>query len=322
MTRRVAWMIAVVSLTTVLAGQQSPAPPADLPDVTFTVEVNYVEVDAAVSDASGGAVKNLRADDFELLEDGKPQKISSFSFVDVPVERRERPLFAAQPIEPDVFGNGGTEGRLYLIVLDDLHTAATRTARVRQVARDFVEHHFGANDYAAVAFTGGRESDGQYFTSNPRLLLAAIDRFIGQKLQSPTLAKMDLLQSLPQDQFVRAQNARAAGRGNRSPTTGEVIDPNLQQAPIDDPFADERSSRARRTMSRLRELTEAMGSVRGRRKAMLFIGEGAEYDIDETGKIVRPATIAASLALGTGRRMPMTPSRAAAAAIGSTPRAG
>ena len=281
MTRRVAWMIAVVSLTTVLAGQQSPAPPADLPDVTFTVEVNYVEVDAAVSDASGGAVKNLRADDFELLEDGKPQKISSFSFVDVPVERRERPLFAAQPIEPDVFGNGGTEGRLYLIVLDDLHTAATRTARVRQVARDFVEHHFGANDYAAVAFTGGRESDGQYFTSNPRLLLAAIDRFIGQKLQSPTLAKMDLLQSLPQDQFVRAQNARAAGRGNRSPATGEVIDPNLQQAPIDDPFADERSSRARRTMSRLRELTEAMGSVRGRRKAMLFIGEGAEYDIDD-----------------------------------------
>ena len=125
MTRRVAWMIAVVSLTTVLAGQQSPAPPADLPDVTFTVEVNYVEVDAAVSDASGGAVKNLRADDFELLEDGKPQKISSFSFVDVPVERRERPLFAAQPIEPDVFGNGGTEGffvasGLYLTVGQDL----------------------------------------------------------------------------------------------------------------------------------------------------------------------------------------------------------
>src|SRR4051812_42367098 len=149
MTRRLASMIAVVTLTTGLAGQQAPAPSADLPDVTFTVEVNYVEVDAAVSDVRGAAVKDLRADDFELLEDGKPQKISSFSFVDVPVERRERPLFAAQPIEPDVFGNGGTEGRLYLIVLDDLHTAATRTARVRQVARDFVEHYFGANDYAA-----------------------------------------------------------------------------------------------------------------------------------------------------------------------------
>ena len=42
---------------------------------------------------------------------------------------------------------------------------------------------------------------------------------------------------------------------------------------------------------------------------------------DETGKIVKPATIAASLAFDTGSRMPDTPSRMAAAAIGSPPRA-
>ena len=127
MTRRVAPLCAVVSLATALSAQQPSVPP--LPDVTFTVAVNYVEVDAVVTDARGVTVKDLRADEFQLLEDGKPQTISAFSFVDVPLERQSHPLFASAPIDPDVFTNTATEGRLYLIVLDDLHTAASRTAR-------------------------------------------------------------------------------------------------------------------------------------------------------------------------------------------------
>jgi VWFA-related protein len=282
MTRRVALACAVVILTTALMAQQASAPgPVTPPDVTFKVEVNYVEVDAVATDARGAIVKDLRPEEFELIEDGKRQQISSLAFVDVPVERPERPLFSDRPIEPDVFTNGGAEGRLYLIVLDDLHTASTRTGRVRRVAREFIEHHFGANDYAAVAFTGGRESDGQYFTSNPRLLLAAIDKFVGQKLQSPTLAKMDVMQRAPQDPLQRVPDPRVTGRGNRTPVTVDIPDPNLQPVAAADPFADERNHRARQMATRLRELTEAMGSVRGRRKAMLFIGEGTDYDIDD-----------------------------------------
>ena len=37
-----------------------------------------------------------------MLEDGKPQTITTFTFVDIPIERADRPLFAATPIEPDV----------------------------------------------------------------------------------------------------------------------------------------------------------------------------------------------------------------------------
>ena len=40
--------------------------------------------------------------DFEVLEDGKPQKVAVFSLVNIPVERQPRPLFASKPIEPDV----------------------------------------------------------------------------------------------------------------------------------------------------------------------------------------------------------------------------
>ena len=52
-----------------------------MPDVTYTVDVNYVEVDAVVTDDAGRAVTGLTAGDFELYEDGKRQDISTVSFV-------------------------------------------------------------------------------------------------------------------------------------------------------------------------------------------------------------------------------------------------
>ena len=144
MTQRLTVAILVAALAGVLAAaslrassapasqaQAAPQAPVDQPPVTFRVEVNYVEVDAFVTDAAGNAVTNLTDGDFEVFEDGKPQKVSSFSLVNIPIERAERPLFAGQPIEPDVQTNEHLEGRIYLIVLDDVHTDFTRTPRVK-----------------------------------------------------------------------------------------------------------------------------------------------------------------------------------------------
>ena len=74
----------------------SPAAPQPTgqPPVTFRAEVNYVEVDARVVDQKGAFVPGLTASDFEVLEDGKPQEVTVFSVVNLPVERTPRPLFA------------------------------------------------------------------------------------------------------------------------------------------------------------------------------------------------------------------------------------
>jgi len=240
---------------------QQPAPPSNQapanqgqPPVTFRVEVNYVEVDALVTDAQGNVVSDLTANDFELLEDGKPRKISTFSLVNLPVERAQRPLFASAPVEADVQTNEGGEGRIYLIVLDDQHTDPTRAPRVKAAARRFIEQNFGINDLAAVVYTGGRSTDSQDFTNNPRLLLAAIDKFSGRKLRSATLERLE--------------NVRT------NPDTGSV-------GPGSDPSEIERAFRARQVMSSVRRLAEFMAGVRGRRKAMLFISEGVDYDINQ-----------------------------------------
>ena len=161
MTQRltVALLVAALCAGALAAAAAGAAPQrqADQPPVTFRVEVNYVEVDAFVTDAQGNLVTDLTPSDFEVLEDGKPQKVTAFSLVNIPIERAERPLFAGKPIEPDVQTNEHVEGRIYLIVLDDLHTDFTRTPRVKAAARRFIEQNFGTNDLAAVVFTGRGE---------------------------------------------------------------------------------------------------------------------------------------------------------------------
>src|SRR5687768_10202399 len=177
---------------TLLAQGQGQPPAPQQPPLTFRAEVNYVEVDARVLDQQGKFITGLKPEDFEVLEDGKPQKVTAFSLVNIPLERVERPLFASRPVEPDVRNNlQGADGRIYLIVLDDLHTQALRSQRTKQAARMFIERYVGANDLAAVIHSGGRTDANQDFTNSQRLLLQAVDKFMGRKLRSSTMNKID-----------------------------------------------------------------------------------------------------------------------------------
>jgi hypothetical protein len=134
------------------------------------------------------------------------------------------------------------------MVLDDLHTAATRNGRVHQIARTFLEQHFGVNDYAAVVYTGGRDADGQDFTNDGQLLLAAIDRFAGQKLQSATAAKMRVLQAAPDPRSFAANATAERGALRPVPRPNDSKDPNMVGVLPNDRLAYERSTRARLVM--------------------------------------------------------------------------
>jgi VWFA-related protein len=269
----VAVLLALLGAATLAAQQTpqaapppSPQAPTDPPPPTFRVEVNYVEVDAVVTDAQGNAVTDLTLDDFEVREDGRPQKITAFSTINIPIERADRPLFGSAPIEPDVRTNSGTEGRIYMIVLDDLHTTFTTTPRVKAALRNFIEEDFGTNDLAAVVFTSGGQA-GTEFTNSRRQLLAAIDRFSGRNLQPEALAIAEALGNRPPDEF--RSGARGSGAANPSDLSGIP----------GDPFEQERAYNARTTLTQIRKLAEFMEGIRGRRKTLLLISEGISYDI-------------------------------------------
>ena len=124
--------------------------------MTFRAEIEYVEVDAVVTDERGNLVKGLTRDDFDVYEDGKLQKVSFFSQVVIPVERLDRFVSESRPIVPDVRSNARPfEGRIYVLMLDNYHTAALRSALVKKAAHEFVDKYLGANDVAAVIHTSG-----------------------------------------------------------------------------------------------------------------------------------------------------------------------
>ena len=149
MTSRIATTLTVVACCAhVLIGQQRPEPAQP----TFRVQVDAVEIDASVTDARGNVVTDLTIDDFEILENGRPQTITSFGLVNLPRTRAERPLFAPKAIEPDVQSNNQGEGRLYVIALDQV--TGEQILRTRRFVRRFLEQYFAPNDLGAVVFLG------------------------------------------------------------------------------------------------------------------------------------------------------------------------
>jgi VWFA-related protein len=236
------------------------------PRVTFRVESNYIEVDAVVTDDKGNIVRNLTKDDFQVLEDGHPQKVDTFTFVDIPVEHADRPLYRATPVEPDVVSNAQPmEGRVYLLVLDAYHVEAGLTAQTRKMAKQFLDQNFGANDLGAVVLIGNAKAS-QEFTHSRRLLENAVDKFIGQKVPSAAI-------SILQD--------------TRAKTVSGV--PN--ELPVGDQNEPARAANAREMLSAVGRLAQYMAGVRGRRKALLLFNEGLEFNTNDViGPDLRTAT--------------------------------
>ncbi len=265
MVRRVVLGASLAALiVTGLVAQDAPPPQQPAPDqpaVTFKVEVNYVEVDAAVFDRQKQPVLGLKRDDFEVYEDGVLQDVSAFTQVNIPIEKPEPvPLQAKAVIEPDVVTNAKPfDGRLYLIILDDKQTQAFRAPLVKRAAEQFVTRYMAANDLAAVLSTSGQTASTQEFTSNKRLLLRAIDKFMGIKIRSETEERLD--------EYQRQQGI--PGNSSRK---------------IDDPLDMQRGYDARISLETVAKISDWVGSIRGRRKAIVYFSEGIDYDIYDFNK--------------------------------------
>src|SRR5688572_2328731 len=136
--RVTATLVALVLAALTGGAQQQPQPtPLDTP--VFRSTVDAVELDAFVVDAAGNPVTDLTVDDFEILEDGRPQPITTFAAIDIPIEPVDAP--AADALVSDVRSNQRPEGRIYLFAVDEISPSLVAYLRLR--LRQFVEQHFG-----------------------------------------------------------------------------------------------------------------------------------------------------------------------------------
>lgn len=226
---------------------QGQQPPPNRP--IFRTAVDYVEVDARVLDETGKLVRDLKREDFVVLEDGKEQKIDNFSVISLPEVSAETTAFTRNAIDPDVVSSTvarETEGRLFVILLDDRQVAPSRTRQTVNIARKFIEQYVGPRDLTAVVSSSGRTDTSQTFTASKHLLLRAVENFIGRKPQSWTLM--------------------TAIAGPDTPLEAERA---------------ERYYEAAASMQSIQSVSNWLGSVRGRSKNLVLISEGLDYNYED-----------------------------------------
>ena len=141
----------------------------------FRAGVEYVPVDVVVTDGNDEPVTDLKADEFEIYQGGRRQTIADFRFVSIPVAERDIAAVRNQPDIQNVASNVqvSPDSRLFVLLVDDLHTLEYEIVQVKQVMTDFVRALSPADEVAVVF--AGRSDLSVNFTTDPARMLRAID---------------------------------------------------------------------------------------------------------------------------------------------------
>ena len=141
-----------------------------------------MRVDVIVSDDKGTPILDLQQDDFTVLEDGKPQKVETFSVVKVdPLDQIEGPTNGEIRSAIDEEREAARpEVRLFVILLDDYHVTRGNDMAVRKPLIEFIENQLAPADMVAVMYPLTPIGDIS-FTRNRTRLTSAVQNFEGRK---------------------------------------------------------------------------------------------------------------------------------------------
>jgi VWFA-related protein len=231
------------ALALTMAGVVAQAQDQRKPD--FTSRVELVTTDVVVRDNSGQFIADLKKDDFEVLEDGVPQKVVSFSLT----HGGRSYNIAAPPPAPVAEGillppaRPATDaaGRIFLIFVDDLHLDFRNTGRIRELFKKISEELVHEGDMFGIVSTGP-SSIAIDLTYDRRRLAEAI-----KKISGAGLAPKDILDV-----------------------------PEGQQGPP------EVRHRAHVAFSTATDMMRQLEQVHNRRKAFIYVSNG--YDLDPFAK--------------------------------------
>lgn len=170
----------------------SPQQTQQPPNFSIRTTTRVVLVDAIVTDSASRPVNNLTASDFTVLEDGKPQKISFFSF-----ESHAQPQAVSppRPLRSNVFTNRpeyhSASGPPVVLLLDGLNTPPGQQAYVRQQILKYLGNLKLSGPGTAILALGNDLSVLQDFTTDSQLLMAAVRGYKGGRtavdIESPQI---------------------------------------------------------------------------------------------------------------------------------------
>jgi VWFA-related protein len=155
-------MALVTGVALLAQGAQTPQAPAtkqpEQERPTFTAGVTAVSLDAIVRDNKDVFVADLKKDEFEIFEDGVKQEVTSFTLVH---GGRVHNLLTPPPaptqegiILPPSRPRNDAAGRIFLIIVDDLHLEFRNTGRIRDLFKRISRTLVHEGDMFAIVSTG------------------------------------------------------------------------------------------------------------------------------------------------------------------------
>jgi VWFA-related protein len=255
-------------------------------NVTETVEVNVLEVEAVVVDRHGKAVEGLTRDDFDVYLNGQPATISNFFEVRRGVPPPGDAAGSADAAEPvDAAGPASpatvAEPARLVVFIDDLHLRRRGKKRATEALRGYVEKLDPSATVTLVVWNGSlavrmpatndrgrllqaleaidREAPlGMRYDSERRSMLRTIDTVADKTTQPKLQSAEDPEKPRLRDSVIKADN--------------ELERPEMLRQQVM-AFAETYAAETRKTIDALGETIGLMKGQEGR-KVLLYVSEG------------------------------------------------
>jgi VWFA-related protein len=185
------WPIRVLAVILELCLLTSSLPSQQPADYTFKVQTDLVLVNVTVRDKSGNFVRDLKPQDFTILEDNKPQKVSSFDVENVDAvatqdvaQAKPLPGTASEPQAPTAAGTPAADSttqfkdrRLIVLFFDLSAMEPDEIDRAITSAEHYVDTQMAPADLVSIVSLGSSLLVNQDFTGDRALLKKQLDAF-------------------------------------------------------------------------------------------------------------------------------------------------
>jgi VWFA-related protein len=221
--------------------------------VKETVNVQLVEVPVTVVDRDGNAVRGLTAANFQLLDDGRAQNVTSFDKIDFASDESVK---AISPLNPAARRN-------FMLLFDLTYSSPTALQRAKEAARAFMSGSAKPRDLVAIATI---DADKGFrlitaFTTDRELLAGAIDN-------PSTFRGTDPLQiagAIPFD--LSQQNLTGGPKGQGGMVGAQLEETNRAVSRNNDQF---NRTRVEKQVDALGNLAKTLRAVPGRKQVVLL----------------------------------------------------
>jgi VWFA-related protein len=262
---------------------------------SFRAEAELVTVDVVVADKNDAPVVGLTRDDFQIMEDGRPQAVTHFEAVELPAA----PTAAPAP-PPTVSSNTSSEtrtARSFAVIFDDVHISPAQTERARGVIAELLKRNVRESDRVLLAATSGRVFWSARMEAGRESLLALLATLEGQRV--PEGSARERMSDYEAIRIFRHQDIDICKRVlRRFIADGAMLKPELDELQFSihcDPTVAMRAQevyereriRIRATLAALTRVMNGLAVARGR-KTVILVSTGFVFDqeIEETRRVI------------------------------------